>query len=144
MAGVDEAGRSLPGRSFGTAAAAYAEHRPDYARAGVRWALERASGPRVLDLGAGTGKLTAVLVTLGAQVTAVEPDPAMLIELRRGLPDVRALEGSAEKIPMPDAMSDEEREDTLSRIRAFLAGRPEAAGEFDLPMLTGVLRVRRS
>ncbi|ADJ48725.1 rRNA methylase [Amycolatopsis mediterranei S699] len=39
--------------SFGTAAADYAEHRPDYSPAAVRWALEAASGPRVLDLGAG-------------------------------------------------------------------------------------------
>jgi hypothetical protein len=37
----------------------------------------------VLDLGAGTGKLTATLVALGAEVIAVEPDPAMLTELRR-------------------------------------------------------------
>ena len=75
------------------AAAAYAEHRPDYAQAAVRWALEPAPGPRVLDLGAGTGKLTAVLVALGADVIAVEPDPAMLAGLRRALPDVRALPG---------------------------------------------------
>ena len=68
--------RLLHGSSFGAAAAAYAEHRPDYAQAAVRWALEPASGPRVLDLGAGTGKLTAGLVALGADVIAVEPDPA--------------------------------------------------------------------
>ncbi len=43
----------------------------------MRWALEPAPGPRVLDLRAGTGKLTATLVALGADVTAVEPDPAM-------------------------------------------------------------------
>ena len=49
------------------------------------WALEPAPGPRVLDLGAGTGKLTATLVALGAEVSAVEPDPAMLTELRRAL-----------------------------------------------------------
>ncbi|MEU7610638.1 class I SAM-dependent methyltransferase [Micromonospora sp. NPDC049204] len=92
--------------SFGAAATVYAEHRPDYARAAVRWALEPAPGPRVLDLGAGTGKLTATLVELGADVTAVEPDPAMLTELRRALPAVRALPGSAESIPLPDASVD--------------------------------------
>jgi 16S rRNA G1207 methylase RsmC len=48
--------------SFGAAAATYAEHRPDYAQAAVGWALEPAPGQRVLDLGAGTGKLTAALV----------------------------------------------------------------------------------
>jgi SAM-dependent methyltransferase len=92
--------------SFGAAAVAYSEHRPDYAQAAVRWALDPAPGPRVLDLGAGTGKLTATLVALGADVTAVEPDPAMLTELRRTLPAVRALPGSAEAIPLPDASVD--------------------------------------
>jgi len=94
------------GSSFGAAAAAYAEHRPDYARAAVRWALEFAPGPRVLDLGAGTGKLAATLAALGAEVVAVEPDPAMLAEPRRALPAVRALPGDAEAIPLPDASVD--------------------------------------
>jgi SAM-dependent methyltransferase len=215
----------------------------------------------VLDLGAGTGKLTGTLVALGADVIAVEPDPAMLTELRRALPAVRALPGSAEAIPLPDAsvdavlagnalhwfdmalagpeiarvlasdgilaglwnvmdnrvdwvaglkrvsglaaigprdtlstwrsataglhlpdsglvahfgspeqdefphgqrrtadslvatiatragllvMPERERDATLGRIRAFLASRPEtASGEFTLPMLTGVLRLRQ-
>jgi SAM-dependent methyltransferase len=96
----------LHASSFGAAAAAYAEHRPDYPRAAVRWALEPAPGLRVLDLGAGTGKLTATLVAVGADVIAVEPDPAMLTELRRALPAVRALPGSAEAIPLPDASVD--------------------------------------
>jgi SAM-dependent methyltransferase len=227
----------------------------------VRWALELAPGPRVLDLGAGTGKLTATLIALGTEVIAVEPDRAMLTELRRVLPAVRALPGSAEAIPLRDAsvdavlagnamhwfdmavagpeiarvlapggslaglwnvidnrvewvaglerisgnaaigprdtltswrgatadlhlpnpglmarfgapeqaefphgqrrdaqslvatlgtragmlvMPERERRATLDRIRAFLASRPETArGEFTLPMLTGVLRVRR-
>ena len=88
-------------------AEAYAEYRPDYAEAAVRWALAPAGpAPRVLDLGAGTGKLTAALVRLGAHVTAVEPDPAMLAELRRSLPGVRALPGRAEAIPLPDAAVD--------------------------------------
>ncbi|MGH3737323.1 MAG: class I SAM-dependent methyltransferase [Micromonosporaceae bacterium] len=92
--------------SFGAAATAYAAHRPDYARAAARWALEPAPGLRVLDLGAGTGKLTATLVAGGADVTAVEPDPAMLTELRRTLPGVRALPGSAEAIPLPGGSVD--------------------------------------
>lgn len=105
----DDEFRVLHGSSFGTAAAAYAEHRPDYAVAAVRWALQPVADrdpPRVLDLGAGTGKLTAALVRLGADVTAVEPDPAMLAHLRRGLPGVRALSGSAEDIPVPDGAAD--------------------------------------
>jgi SAM-dependent methyltransferase len=92
--------------SFGAAATAYAQHRPDYAQAAVRWALEPAPGSRVLDLGAGTGKLTATMVAAGADVTAVEPDLAMLTELRRALPAFCALPGSAEAIPLPDASVD--------------------------------------
>jgi SAM-dependent methyltransferase len=103
---VEQGERLLYGSSFGAAATAYAEHRPDYAQAAVRWALEPAPGPRVLDLGAGTGKLTATLVALSAEVIAVEPDPAMLAELRRALPAVRALPGSAEAVPLPDASVD--------------------------------------
>ena len=97
--------RQLHRSSFGRAATEYAEHRPDYAPAAVRWALEPAPGSRVLDLGAGTGKLTTALVALGADVIAVEPDPAMLAELRRTLA-VRALAGSAEAIPLPDGSVD--------------------------------------
>ncbi|MFD7900840.1 class I SAM-dependent methyltransferase [Kitasatospora sp. NPDC059722] len=258
---MDPDEQSRHASSFGAAAVAYAEHRPDYAQAAVGWALELAPGLRVLDLGAGTGKLTGALVALGADVTAVEPDPGMLAELRRALPDVRGLAGSAEAIPLSDGavdavvagnamhwfdmavagpeisrvlapggvlaglwnllddrvawvaglaqvagsaavgprdtpdswravtaglhlpknggaacfgspeqaefahgqrrtagslvetlatragvlvMPEGEREAALGRIRAFLAGRPETAeGEFTLPMLTGVLRLRR-
>jgi SAM-dependent methyltransferase len=94
------------GSSFGTAAADYAEHRPAYARAAVQWALAPAAGPRVLDVGAGTGKLTATLLELGAEVIALEPDPAMLAELRRALPTVHAVRGRAEDIPLPDSSVD--------------------------------------
>ena len=91
--------------SFGTQAAAYAEHRPTYPVAMVDWALESvrdAAGLAVLDLGAGTGKLTEVLHRMGLDVTAVEPDPAMLAQLRARLPGVPALQGPAEAIPLPD------------------------------------------
>lgn len=103
---MEDEEQRLLSSSFGAVATAYAEHRPDYAQAAVRWALELAPGSRVLDLGAGTGKLTATLFTLGADVVAVEPDPAMLAELRRELPGTRALRGSAEAIPLPDASVD--------------------------------------
>jgi SAM-dependent methyltransferase len=91
-------------------AATYAELRPGYPEAAVRWCAATAGRDieslRVIDLGAGTGKLTALLAGLGADVTAVDPDPAMLGELRRALPSVRALAGSAERIPLPDASAD--------------------------------------
>jgi SAM-dependent methyltransferase len=98
------------GSSFGAVAAAYAEHRPDYPADAVRWIVaptgRDVAGLRVLDLGAGTGKLTAVLAGLGADVTAVEPDEAMLSQLRRQLPSARALPGPAEAIPLADGSVD--------------------------------------
>jgi SAM-dependent methyltransferase len=97
------------GSSFGAVAGAYAEHRPDYAEAAVRWAVApvRSRQPlRVVDLGAGTGKLTATLARIGAEVTAVEPDQEMLARLRGELPSVRAFPGSAEQIPLPDGSAD--------------------------------------
>ena len=97
------------GSSFGAAAAAYAEHRPDYAEAAIRWALEPVWSRqplRVVDLGAGTGKLIASLVRLGVDVTAVEPDQEMLAELRREMPSVRSVPGHAEEIPVPGGCAD--------------------------------------
>lgn len=102
--------RARRGSSFGAVAGAYAEHRPDYPVDAVRWCVaplgRDIAGLRVLDLGAGTGKLTATLAQIGAAVTAVEPDEAMLGELRHALPSVRALSGPAEAIPLPDASVD--------------------------------------
>lgn len=95
-------------RSFGGQAAEYAEHRPDYPVDGVRWALGAATRDvrHVLDLAAGTGKLTGVLLGLGVEVTAVEPDEDMLAELAARFTGVPALAGSAERIPLPDASVD--------------------------------------
>ncbi len=106
---AETAERLRHGSSFGAAAAAYAEHRPGYAEDAVRWAIEPVSGRhpvRVADIGAGTGKLTEALVRLDAHVTAVEPDPQMLAELRRAMPEVSSVPGSAEEIPLPDASVD--------------------------------------
>lgn len=94
-------------RSFGAVAAAYARHRPGYPAAALDWALAPAPGGDVLDLGAGTGKVTeALLARPGLRVVAVDPDPAMLAQLRSGHPLVVALDGSAEQIPLPDAAVD--------------------------------------
>src|ERR1700683_4362639 len=87
------------------AAGQYAQHRAGYAEAAIRWCLAPvgdARPVRVVDLGAGTGILTGALARLGTDVIAVEPDQAMLAELRRQLPAVRAVEGSAEALPLPD------------------------------------------
>ena len=60
----------------------------------------------MLDLAAGTGKLTGGLLALGLSPTAVEPDEEMRAELSTRFPSVRALAGSAERIPLPDASFD--------------------------------------
>jgi SAM-dependent methyltransferase len=94
-------------RSFGAVAAEYARHRPGYPAAALDWALAQVPGGVVLDLGAGTGKLTdALLRRPGVRVTAVDPDPAMLAQFRADHPGVDAREGSAEQIPLAEAAVD--------------------------------------
>jgi len=115
--------------SFGTQAAAYAEHRPDYAQSAVKWALDPVltrESVHVLDLGAGTGKLTGVITTLAATrppgqltVVAAEPDPAMLAEFRTHMPGIQVMTGRAEDIPLPG-----------NSVDAVLCG--QAAHWFDL------------
>ena len=85
--------------SFGAAAAEYDAARPSYPAEAVRWAIGEAR--RVLDLGAGTGKLTRVVLDLGLDAVAVEPDDAM-----RALIPAEAHAGAAEQIPLPDASVD--------------------------------------
>ncbi|ANY07058.1 class I SAM-dependent methyltransferase [Pseudonocardia sp. HH130630-07] len=95
-------------RSFGAAAREYERFRPGYPDAAVGFALGDAggAGSRVLDLGAGTGKLTASLLARGLSVTAVEPDPEMLAVLRGRFPGLDAVPGAAERIPLPDGSVD--------------------------------------
>jgi SAM-dependent methyltransferase len=91
--------------SFGSQAAAYERGRPSYPPEAVDWLLAPTDtwvARDVLDLGAGTGKLTTRLVERGLQVIAVDPIAEMLEMLRTALPDTPALLGSAEQIPLPD------------------------------------------
>ena len=87
--------------SFGSAAAAYERGRPSYPPEAIDWLLPPGAR-RVLDLGAGTGKLTTRLVERGLDVVAVDPIPDMLEVLRASLPETPALEGTAEEIPLED------------------------------------------
>ena len=91
--------------SFGSQAAAYERGRPSYPPEAVDWLLaptDTWAARDVLDLGAGTGKLTTRLVERGLTVIAVDPIAEMLEMLRTALPDTPALLGSAEQIPLPD------------------------------------------
>lgn len=92
-------------RSFGGVAEAYDRGRPSYPRDAAVW-LTSEEPLTVLELGAGTGKLTEQLVALGHDVHATDPDPAMLEILRSRLPDVRTSEAVAEEIPSPDGVYD--------------------------------------
>ncbi len=92
-------------RSFGSVADRYDRGRPGYPTPAVRWLVGRETAT-VLELGAGTGKLTAELVAQGYDVHATEPDPEMLAVLRKRLPDVPTSEAGAEEIPLPDRSVD--------------------------------------
>lgn len=124
---------SVMARAFGAEAARYDQARPSYPAAAVARVLDALAPAehdrppaRIVDIGAGTGKLTALLVEHADEVVAVEPDPQMLAVLANRLPQVRALPGSAERIPLADGSVD-----------AILAGqafhwfsRPDADREF--------------
>ena len=95
--------------SFGAQAAAYERGRPSYPPEAIDWMLaptEQWAAGDVLDLGAGTGKLTTRLVERGLNVIAVDPIAEMLDVLRDTLPGTPALLGTAEQIPLPDSSVD--------------------------------------
>lgn len=97
----EHADKQVRARSFGAAVDAYERARPGYPEAAVDWLLP-AGARRVLDLGAGTGKLTRSLADRGLEVVAVEPIDEMRASLAAALPKVEAVAGTAEKIPLPD------------------------------------------
>lgn len=92
-------GAAQRSRAFGSVAASYERGRPGYPEEAVRWAVGRDTGT-VLDLGAGTGKLTRTLAALGYETIAVEPDNAMRAVIAETSPTTRAFTGSAEVIPL--------------------------------------------
>ncbi|MGN6791128.1 MAG: class I SAM-dependent methyltransferase [Streptosporangiaceae bacterium] len=96
-------------RGFQAEAETYDRARPTYPPDAVRWLtdnLDIGPGARVVDLAAGTGKLTEPLVAAGASLAAVEPVGAMRAQLRRRLPRVPALAGVAEALPFAAASLD--------------------------------------
>jgi SAM-dependent methyltransferase len=96
---------------FDAAAAAYAAGRPGYPPEAVELVADRLDvrpGRRLLDLAAGTGKLTRELLVRGAEVVAVEPMAGMRDQLRRSVPTDRLeiLDGTAEALPLADSSVD--------------------------------------
>ncbi len=94
---------------FARAADLYERARPGYPDAALEqlaaeFALD--ASKNVLDLGAGTGKLTRQLLATGARVIAVEPLAEMREQLAAAVPSVEPLEGTAEAIPLPDRSVD--------------------------------------
>jgi len=93
--------REAHSRAFDQAAELYDAARPDYPAEAVGWLTEGVTGP-VVDLGAGTGKLTRALVGAGREVVAVDPSLQMLAVLGERVPEAEARLGSGESLPLPD------------------------------------------
>src|SRR4051794_5496704 len=94
-------------RGFARSADAYDRARPDYPDAAIAWLAERLDlrpGRTVVDLAAGTGKLTRPLAATGATVVAIEPVAEM--RARVGGAAERALDGTAEAMPLPEESAD--------------------------------------
>jgi ubiquinone/menaquinone biosynthesis C-methylase UbiE len=99
----------LAERAFGTRADDYERHRPEWPDEAVERALQGAGArpaATVVDLAAGTGKLTRALVPRAARVIAVEPSADMRRQLAERVPEAEILEGTAESIPLGDASVD--------------------------------------
>jgi ubiquinone/menaquinone biosynthesis C-methylase UbiE len=102
---IHEAARA----GFSAGSSAYDKGRPSYPQEAVdliATELGIGKGSTVVDLAAGTGKFTALLVPTGATIVAVEPVAEMRDTLVRTVPGVEALDGTAESMPFPDGSAD--------------------------------------
>src|SRR5258707_12715507 len=93
--GVSEPRIDPAAEAFGPAAPAYERARPSYPPDAIdvlRREIGIGPGVRVLDLAAGTGKLTRLLVGTGADVVAVEPVEGMRHQLSEVLPEIEVLD----------------------------------------------------
>jgi SAM-dependent methyltransferase len=98
-------------RGFETAGESYERGRPEYPEAGIDWLIAELGlagrpGAAVLDIGAGTGKLTRPLLARGLRLIAVEPVGGMRATLERAAPGAEIRAGQAEALPVADAEVD--------------------------------------
>jgi len=96
-------------RGFEAGVEHYQRGRPNYPDDAVSYLVRElgiADGRDVVELGAGTGKFTELIVHTGARITAIEPVPAMRAALERNCPTVQIVDGTAERIPVLDASAD--------------------------------------
>jgi SAM-dependent methyltransferase len=87
----------------------YDELRPEYAPDAVAWVAERCGlgpGSRVVDLAAGTGRLSGLFLRIGVDVIAVEPAANMRAVLERRFPALHTIVATAESMPMDDGAVD--------------------------------------
>jgi len=91
--------------SFGVVASRYERYRPGPPVAAVDWMISSRVG-RIIDLGAGTGALTRLLLDRADEVVAVEPDDRMRSVLAREVRGVHAVSGRGESMPIPDSCAD--------------------------------------
>ncbi|ENV00143.1 class I SAM-dependent methyltransferase [Acinetobacter variabilis] len=92
-------------QGFSTAAELYQQVRPDYPADLSPWLAETLSLPvdaDLVDLGTGTGKFIPYLLPLSSHITAIDPVPEMLAQLKLAHPDIHTLEGMSHQLPLPD------------------------------------------
>jgi SAM-dependent methyltransferase len=97
------------GIGFERAAEAYERGRPDFPNEAVAFLTERLRlrpATILVELGAGTGKLTRQLAPTGARIVCVEPVAAMRAELIAGVPGIEAVDAVAEDLPLADGSAD--------------------------------------
>jgi len=106
---TDRSGESVPSPeragSFGEVASQYERYRPGPPESAIDWMLPQHVG-RVVDLGAGTGAMTRMLVDRAQEVIAVEPDDRMRTVLAERVPRASTISGRGDALPLEDESAD--------------------------------------